>query len=124
VATDFIDAHRDELPGVVATRVGRVWGIYRPHQQLVLDTIEQREIPASTAGLVMFYGLVALSVPGVVLLRRRRMPLSPMLAPLVTVTVSCALIYGTTRFRAGAEDSLVLLAAVGVVGLAGLVSRR
>jgi hypothetical protein len=46
------------------------------------------------------------------------------LAPLVTVTVSAALIYGTTRFRAGAEDSLVLLAAVGSVGLVELARRR
>ncbi|MDQ1635985.1 MAG: hypothetical protein QOJ32_2794 [Frankiaceae bacterium] len=124
VATDFIRAHRAELPGVVAARVGRLWGVYRPQQQLVLDTIEQREIPASRAALAMFYGLVALSVPGIVLLRRRREPLSPVLAPLVTVTVSAALIYGTTRFRAGAEDSLVLLAAVGSVGLVELARRR
>ncbi len=124
IADDYISAHRDELPGVVAARVGRVWGLYRPHQQLVLDTIEQREIPASTAGLGMFYGLAVLSVPGVAFLRRRRQPLSPLLAPLVTVTVSCALIYGTTRFRAGAEDSVVLLGAAGLVGLVQLVRRQ
>ena len=116
-AVSFIAAHKGQLPGEIVARVGRVWGLYRPLQQLQLDTIERRELPASRVGLGMFYVLAAAAVPGAVLLRRRRVPLSPLLAPIITVTVTAAIFYGTTRFRATAEPSIVLLATVTVAAL-------
>jgi hypothetical protein len=45
----------------------------------------------------------------------------PLLAPAALVLVSTALVYGTPRFRAPAEPSVVVLAAVGA---AVLLSRR
>lgn len=121
VAGSFISAHRDELAGVVLARLGRVWGFHRPAQQLTLDTIETREIEVSRVGLGMFYPLAAGSVAGVVVLRRRRVPVLPLLAFPVVVSVAVAAFYGTTRFRAAAEPSLVLLA---VVALDAALPRR
>ena len=40
------------------------------------------------------------------------------LAPVVTTSVVFVLFYGSTRFRSGAEPSIALFAAAGVVGLA------
>jgi hypothetical protein len=123
-AIDFIKAHKSALPGELVARIGRVWGFYQPAQQLRLDTIETRELPASKAGLGMFYVLAALAIPGIVLLRRRGSPLSPLLGPVVVVTLSAAIFYGTTRFRAAAEPSLVLLATVTVSTLAARLQGR
>jgi len=117
LAEDFVAARKGQIPGEIAARVGRVWGVYHPDQQLRLDRIETRELPASRVGLGMYYGLVLGSLAGVVVLRRRRVPLLPLLAPLLVVTVSAAAFYGTTRFRASAEPSLVILACVGIGAL-------
>jgi peptidoglycan/LPS O-acetylase OafA/YrhL len=114
LARDYIGAHRGELPGVVLARVGRVWAVYDPGGQLVLDTIETRELPASRAGLAMFYVLAALTPVGLVRLSRRGQPVLPLVSLLVVVTAAAALVYGTTRFRASAEVSLVVAAAVAV----------
>jgi hypothetical protein len=44
------------------------------------------------------------------------------LAPAVAVTIGVAVTYGQTRFRAAAEPSLAVLAAVGLTVLAGDVA--
>ncbi|HMA47921.1 MAG TPA: glycosyl transferase, partial [Frankiaceae bacterium] len=121
IAGAFVAAHRDELPGVVLARLGRIWGFYHPLQQITLDTIESRELGVSRVGLGLFYVLAAASAAGVVVLRRRRVPVLPLLAFPVVVSVAVAAFYGTTRFRAAAEPSLVLLA---VVALDAVLPRR
>jgi 4-amino-4-deoxy-L-arabinose transferase-like glycosyltransferase len=105
--------HVDELPLVALARLGRTWGAFRPVDQLRLDETENgREFGLSVLGLAAFYGLVALAVPGGILLRRRRVPLTPLVALLFMVAIATALTYGQTRFRAPAEIALVVLAAV------------
>jgi hypothetical protein len=44
--------------------------------------------------------------------------------PAIIVTLNTAVIYGETRFRAGAEPSLALLAAVGAVAITRRVRTR
>jgi hypothetical protein len=58
--------------------------------------------------------LLPAAAVGVVILRRRRVALLPLLAFAVVVTIGTALTYGFTRFRASAEVSIVLLAAVAI----------
>ena len=60
----------------------------------------------------MYYALVALSIGGVVLLRRRRIPVLPLLAVGLDVVVSVALTFGQTRYRTTFEVALVLAASV------------
>jgi predicted metalloprotease len=55
-------------------------------------------------------------VVGGVRLRRRQVPITPLVAQFVIVTVTAAAIYGITRFRVPAEVSLVVLAAVAFDG--------
>jgi 4-amino-4-deoxy-L-arabinose transferase-like glycosyltransferase len=123
-ALTFLKHRKSQLPGEVVARVGRVWGFYHPNQQLQYDTIETRELPASRAGLLMFYVLAAAAIPGIVSLARRRVPLSPLFGPMITVTVAAAVFYGTTRFRAAAEPSMVLLATAGFAFLWSWLRRR
>jgi hypothetical protein len=60
----------------------------------------------------MYYALAVLSVGGLVLLRRRRIPIFPLLAVVLDVVVSVALTFGQTRYRTTAEVALVLASSV------------
>jgi hypothetical protein len=75
---------------------------------------EGRDVAVSWAGFVCFWLLVPCAVYGAVLLRRRKVPITPLVAQFVIVTVIAAAIYGLVRFRTPAEISLVVLAAVAV----------
>jgi 4-amino-4-deoxy-L-arabinose transferase-like glycosyltransferase len=115
VGVDYATAHAGRVPFVVFARVGRTFGFYAPVDQLRVDERDnRRELPVSVAGLATFYVLAALSIAGVVVLRRRRVPVFPVLAPVVAVVIAVAFTYGQTRFRAPAEISLALLAGVAI----------
>jgi 4-amino-4-deoxy-L-arabinose transferase-like glycosyltransferase len=99
--------HAERVPLVMAARVGRTWGLWNP-----FAVPEGRRHWVQQVGAGIFYVLVALAVYGLVLLRRRRVPVWIVLAPFVTVTLTALLAYGQVRFRHSAELSLVVLAAV------------
>ena len=111
-AFDYMGAHLSRLPVVVAARVGREWSVFRVFQMAHLSVLEGRPYAASIAGWVMFLVLMPLAAAGVVLLRRRRVSVAALLAPAVAVTVNAAVFYGLVRFRAPAEVSIVVLAAI------------
>jgi hypothetical protein len=75
---------------------------------------EGREQWASWIGFASFWVMVPFAVAGGIALRRRRVPLTPLVAQFVMVTVTAVAIYGLVRFRVPAEVALVVLAAVGV----------
>ena len=117
-AFDYMGDHVGRLPVVVAARLGRAWGLYVPFDQLRFDSVaEARPLPSSQVGLGMYYGLAALSVVGVVALRRRGEPSFPLTVWLVNVAITVVVFYGMTRFRAPAEPSLVLLGTIGLLAL-------
>ncbi len=117
-ATAYIADHRSRLPVVMAARVGRMWDVFRPAQNVRFnDTLEGRGERASQAGLVMYYLLLPLAVVGAVALHRRRITLIPLVAPMLLITVTAALAFGTTRYRIPADVALVVLAGVGVAAL-------
>jgi 4-amino-4-deoxy-L-arabinose transferase-like glycosyltransferase len=112
-AMDYIRSHESRLPSVVAARVGRAFGFFHPMQQISLDShVETRPYHWALLGLGMYYAMLGLSVVGVVILRRRRIPVWPLLAVGLEVVVSVALTFGNTRYRTPFEVSLVLLSAV------------
>ncbi len=121
-ALDYVGGHLDRLPAVVAARLGREWSVYHVFSMAHDSTQEGRPYWASIAGWACYLVALGLALPGALLLRRRRVPLVPILGPLLVVTVSAALFYGLVRFRTPAEVSLVVLAAVTVDRL--LASRR
>ena len=109
VALRYVRHHISELPKVVAARVGRMWGVFRPFQTADLDG---RGVNADRAGLVASYVLIPLAIGGLVVLRRRREPILPMLALGAMVTITAALFYGAVRFRVPADVAIVVCAAV------------
>jgi 4-amino-4-deoxy-L-arabinose transferase-like glycosyltransferase len=112
-ALKYVRAHEGRLPVVETARLGRAFGLYHPVQQIQLDSrVETRPYHWALLGLGMYYAMLALSAAGVVILRRRRIPVLPLLAVGVDVIVSVALTFGNTRYRTPFEVSLVLLSAV------------
>ena len=108
----YIRDHLGRLPVVVAARIGRVWSIYAPGQMADYNQNEGRPVWASWVAFASFWVLVPFAVWGGVLLRRRKVPITPLVAQFVIVTLTAAAIYGLVRFRVPAEVSLVVLAAV------------
>jgi hypothetical protein len=64
---------------------------------------------------------VALSLYALVWMRKRRIPISPMLAIVVMVTFTAAISIGITRYRVGADVMLAILGGVGLEALWRLV---
>jgi hypothetical protein len=104
---------------VVAARVGRVWSLYAPGYMATYNRFEGREIWASWLGFATFWMLVPSTVAGAVILRRRKVPITPLVAQFVIVTVTAVAVYGLVRFRIPAEVSIVVLSAVAVDRLLG-----
>jgi hypothetical protein len=85
---------------------------------VTLNTGEDREEWVTRIGLVAYYPTLLFAVAGAVVMGRRRAArdaLWILLVPAIIVTLNTMATYGQTRFRAGTEPSLALLAAVGIV---------
>lgn len=118
-AIDYTRDNLGRLPVVMAARVGRMWDLYRPSEGVEFNAvIEGRGLWPSRAGLATYALLVPFAVGGGIGLWRRRVPISPLVAMPVIVTVTAAATFGITRYRAPADAALVVLAAVGIELLA------
>jgi 4-amino-4-deoxy-L-arabinose transferase-like glycosyltransferase len=112
-AVHYIRHHEGRLVPVESARLGRAFAFFHPLEQIKLDsTVETRPFHWALVGLGMYYTLLGLSIGGVVILRRRRIPVFPLIALGLDVVVSVVLTFGQTRYRSTFEVALVILAAV------------
>jgi 4-amino-4-deoxy-L-arabinose transferase-like glycosyltransferase len=113
-AQHYVRTHLGRVPLVMAVRVGRVTGLYRPAQEIDLDVfVEGRERPLAIVGLFAGYATGVAAIAGGVILRRRRgQPVFPLVVLPAVVLFTVAVTYATDRFRASAETALAVLAAV------------
>jgi hypothetical protein len=117
-AREFISHNEGRIPVVVAARLGRVLGIYHPQDQISVDRVlEGRERKVAWAGMLSAYVIEIAAIAGVVILRRRKQPVYILLVLPAIVLFTVALMYGTNRFRAAGEVSIVVLAAVALDAL-------
>ncbi len=115
---DYVTDHLGRLPVVALARVGRVWSVFKPGQNVFLDWwLEGRGKAASTVGLWSYYLLLPFGAVGAVALHRRKITLVPLLSTVVVVTVAAAATFGLTRYRVPADVALVVLAGIGVDAL-------
>jgi 4-amino-4-deoxy-L-arabinose transferase-like glycosyltransferase len=115
-AVDYMKDHARRLPLVVAARIGRLWGAFKPGQTTAFDWwLEGRGRVASWVGLFAYYVVVAFAVAGLVVMWRKRVSIIPLLSVIVVATISAAITFGVTRYRAPAEVALVVAAAFGIV---------
>ncbi len=123
-ALKYIRTHKSRLPTVVVARVARTFALFHPIQQIKLDEIETRELLFSKLALGMYYVFLAGTAAGLWAMRRRKIPIAPIVATIATVAFATAITFGQTRYRASAEPILVIAAAVGAVELARMVRTR
>jgi 4-amino-4-deoxy-L-arabinose transferase-like glycosyltransferase len=111
---DYVKHHLSRLPIVVAARVGRMWGLFRPFQQLPKEDFEQGRGPRTITklALVQYYALAILAIGGLVMLRRRKVIIYPLVSLAVIATFAAMLAFGATRYRVPAEIAIVVAAAV------------
>ena len=124
IAVNYALHHLSRLPLVLFAREGRAFGYWNPFQQTMLDNAWQKVSPAFKTEptsvwvydlrLITYWILLVPAIVGCVILPRRRVPLYPLLAFIVTVVLTVGVAYGETRYRAAAEVSIALLAAVGI----------
>jgi len=112
-ATDYISNHKARLLTVVVpARIGRVWGLYEPLEQVRLDIGEGRASIPAKLGFLEYLILAPAAVAGAVIQWRRRQPVLVVGLWVVLATITAATAFGTTRYRTAAEVSIVLFAAI------------
>ena len=117
-ALHYIKAHLSRAPVVALARVGRVLGFYRVRQEVNFDVFfERRGKWPSWSGVWMYYALLPFSLYALVVMRKRRVPISPMIAIIGMVVVTAAISIGITRYRVGGDVMLAILGGVGVDAL-------
>jgi Dolichyl-phosphate-mannose-protein mannosyltransferase len=125
----YMRAHVRHVPKVLLARWGRMSGLYRPIQQTNLDVLPGgRDRFVAVAGWLTWYPLAALGAGGIAALRRRHVPVYPLLGPFAVTLLTVTVTFAATRYRAPADGALCVLAAVGLVagvrGVRSLTSYR
>jgi 4-amino-4-deoxy-L-arabinose transferase-like glycosyltransferase len=124
-AYDFIKAHKRDIPMLELAREGRTWDWYRPFQNIQLDsTIETKPLNWGRLGLGMLWFMQASSIFGIYVMRKRKIPLTPLFALILNVAISTAITFGQSRYRAAAEEAFVLMTTAAFVGVLEIIKRR
>lgn len=114
-ALEYISANAGRIPIVVAARIGRIWELYAPFDNVRLnDYVEGRGYTDSLLGLLAYWALLPFGLFGAITMYRRRIPISPLVAPVISVTATAAISFALTRYRLPADVALVIAAAVGI----------
>tara|TARA_B100000686_G_C16755198_1_gene954999 strand:- start:673 stop:2085 length:1413 start_codon:yes stop_codon:yes gene_type:complete len=113
-ALTYIGNNQDRLiTTVIPARIGRTWSIYKPIQQLRLDTlVDRRPFNVSVLGLIQYYSMVPFALAGLLISWRRRLPVTVIAIWIPIATLTSVLTFGNIRYRSTAEISLILLTAV------------
>jgi 4-amino-4-deoxy-L-arabinose transferase-like glycosyltransferase len=99
--------HAGRVPVVMAARLARTWGLWTPFR-----VPEGRRAWVTVLGVGIYFLLVPLAIYGFLVLRRRGVPVWILTTPLITVTLTALLSYGSARFLQSAELTIVVLAAI------------
>jgi hypothetical protein len=109
-------ANLSAYPRVAAVRVARIFGLYSNTDTIDRNVFsEGRRFEGVQAQHWMYYFLVAFGIGGLVVLRRRRFPISPLVSAVVAVIVSVAGTFAIYRYRLAADVALMAAAAVALV---------
>lgn len=114
-AIHFAEHHKGRVPVVVAARLGRELDLYRPLQQIDLEwsILGRPRLPA-WLGMGAYYLTAVLAIGGIVVLRRRRIVVTPFVALVFVTLLVAAATFGQTRYRTALDAAIVILAAAGI----------
>jgi len=115
---DYIGDHLGDQPRVIASRVGRTFGLFRPGQTITLDTFFERHNRTHLwIGMWMHWFLLAAGAIGVWSLWKRGGSAAGILAVAATAIFSSAVSFGIFRYRVGFDVAAVLAAGIGLAWL-------
>lgn len=126
IGIEYALDHTSRWPAVVAARLGRLLDVYRFDQSVFFNSAEGRPSQWAARAIRAYWVVGVLALIGIALLwrRRERFALVVLGAPMVMVLLVGIFTYGGTRFRYGAEPSLVVLAAVTLLAAGEWAARR
>jgi len=116
-ALHYAADHAGRVPLVMGVRILRGWGLYDPAQQVRVEAAESRSIGWGQFAWFGSMVTLALALPGMVSLRRRRFELAVVAGPAALATAVLALTWGDQRFVLTAVPALAVAAAVSVLWL-------
>ncbi len=108
---DYARDHLSRVPIVGAARVARSWSLWNPVAQADLEVVESRNRNWQIAAGVVTIAMLVLSVPGTILLLRRRAVIGPLVAVAVGVSLAALAANGNTRFTLAAQPVLAVAVA-------------
>lgn len=112
---DYMQDHLGRLPAVLPIRLLRTWDFYRPGQQA--SAAEAHPLRVEYANTVIYFLMLPLAGYGILLLRRRGVPLLPLLSLFAMVSVVSLVLYGYPRFWHAAQIPFLVLVAAAVLHL-------
>ena len=107
--------HANRWPIVGAARLARVWGIWNPGQLTSAEAHETRNLTWQRMAWPISLATLAVGLTGIWKLRRDRVRVAVLVAPVAMTTVIALAAYGNSRFRTASEP--VLLIGVAVVAV-------
>lgn len=123
----YMKDHPGQLPGVMAVRLGRTFGLYQFAQQRNFAGAEGRNPLWDGRGTRGFQLLALVGIVGLVISsirKTRSWERWLLVVPPLAVVVIVAFTYGNPRFRAAAEPAVIVLAALGAFDIVGALQRR
>ena len=116
-ARAYARRHLARVPLVMLARAGRPWEVNATGATHYYGQNWARDRRLARAERIVSLVALAFALAGAVALRRRRVPLLPLLAPLAVATLVAALTFGFPRYRIVADPSVVVLSATGLACL-------
>ncbi len=115
IGRDYIKDHLSDQPRVLGFRLARAFGFYKFESQINADKFSDgRGNMVSRGAWYTYYGLLPLAALGALTSRRKNRSLPIVMIPLFTAIITVAITFGSTRYRAIAEVTFVLLGAAGI----------
>lgn len=124
-ALSNVRAEADRLPIVVPARVGRMLAVFRPSQTVafVADWMKV-DTWLIWAWVASFWVVLALAVMGTAIALRSRIPIWPLVAPVVVAVVVSAAYYGEPRYHTLADLGILVLAGFAIDRVVSMFTRR
>jgi 4-amino-4-deoxy-L-arabinose transferase-like glycosyltransferase len=117
-ALTYMSDNKSRVPMMVLYREGRVWEVYQPLDNIDKNyRFEDRGKPESILASVDYFLTLPFAIYGLVLLRRRKIPIAPFVAVILTVTFAVAATFGIIRFRVAVDAIALVLAAIAIDAL-------
>ncbi|MEZ5180533.1 MAG: acyltransferase family protein [Acidimicrobiales bacterium] len=120
---EYAAAHRDRWPAVAVARFTRAWDLQHSDTTARALQFEGRPYDWSIRGLWAYRLLLAPALVGLVVLRRRRVAIWPLLSMLAVVSLTAVAVYGHVRFRTVGDLVVLVAAAVAFDAVIGRLRR-